>query len=139
MAPRVRRTAPVPPADPYYPSGLCSDFCWLKPIDPVKGQWEEHPIGSGPGNDAWPHGTVVAPLLPGGRLALVACYHGNATPELFEVPEDPRTCLWTKRPLTSLQHKEEIVSYDLTGDVLLYPSPPPLAFARPLFQVSPQG
>ncbi len=110
------KESPVPPPDPYYPSGLCADFCWLKPVDPARGQWEEHPIGSGPGNGAWPHGTVVAPILPGNGLALVACYHGSPTPEIFEVPEDPKAYPWPKRPLTGVRHSEEIVAYDLTGD-----------------------
>lgn len=110
------KPSPTPPPDPYYPSGLCADFCWLKPVDPVNGQWEEYAIGSGPGRAAWPHGTVVASLFPSGRPALVACYHGNATPEIFEAPKDPRAGPWSKRPLTGLDHKEEIVAHDLTGN-----------------------
>jgi hypothetical protein len=70
---------------------LSSEFCWLKPVD---GEWEEHPIGAGHGN--WPHGTAIAPVLPGGKLALMVAYHSvhlgkEHFPEIFEVPADPKS------------------------------------------------
>lgn len=94
---------------------LTSDFCWLKAIDPLAGKWQVHPIGKGDG--AWPHGTVVAPILPGGRLALVAGYHGpgGRFPELFEVPDDPTEHPWPKRVLAEVPYGEELVAVDLTG------------------------
>ena len=109
-------TKPRPGAQVGYDS-LCSELCWLKPIAPEQGEWEEHPIGSGRGD--WPHSTLVAPLLPGGRLALVAGYHSAAQgdyPELFEVPDDPRVSPWPKRTLAEIPYGEEIVAFDLTGD-----------------------
>jgi len=95
---------------------LSSDFCWLKPVEPTNGHWEEHPIGTGGG--AWPHGTTVAPILPGGRLALVAGYHGpgGRHPELFEVPDNPGEYPWPRRVLAEVPYGEEIVPVDLTGD-----------------------
>jgi len=94
---------------------LSSDLCWLKPVDPLNGKWDEHPIGVGDG--AWPHATAVAPILPGGRLALVAGYHGpgGRYPELFEVPDDPTEHPWPKRVLAEIPYGEEIVPVDLTG------------------------
>jgi len=95
--------------------GLSSELVWLKPVDPLNGEWEEHPIGTGSG--AWPHGTAVAPLLPGGRIALVCGYHGpgGRFPELFEAPEDPAGGPWERRVLAEVPYGEEIVPVDLTG------------------------
>jgi hypothetical protein len=101
-------------AQPGY-GGLTSDFCWLKPTDPAQGKWEEHAIGVGSGD--WPHGTLVAPVLAGGRLAFIACYHSQeqAQPEIFEIPDDPRQP-WPKRVLAEINYGEEVVAHDLTGD-----------------------
>jgi hypothetical protein len=98
-------------------------FCWLKAVDPLNDAWEMHDIGTGDGD--WPHGTVVAPLLPGGRLALVAGYHSahanpdrHDLPQLFEIPADP-TQLWPKRTLVDVAYGEEFVTCDLNGNGLL--------------------
>jgi len=97
--------------------GLTSELVWLKPIDPLQGKWEEHAIGTGSGD--WPHGSLVAPLLPGGKLALVLGYHdatdGGAGPELFEAPDD-LTKPWARRALAKIPYGEELVAHDLTGD-----------------------
>ena len=97
--------------------GLTSELVWLKPVDPLRGKWEEHPIGTGRGD--WPHGTLVAPVLPGGTLALLVGYHNaadeGAHPELFEVPADPSQP-WPRRTLAQIPYGEEMVSCDLTGD-----------------------
>ena len=58
--------------------GLSSDFCWLKPMNPTHGKWEQYPIGTGHGN--WPHGTLIAPILPSGQLAFIAAYPQPAIP-----------------------------------------------------------
>jgi hypothetical protein len=95
---------------------LTSELCWLKPIDPLKGKWEEHFIGSGAGD--WPHGSVIAPFLPGGKLALVTSYHGSSNskfPEIFEVPAslgEP----WKKRVIAEIDYNEEIIAADIDGD-----------------------
>jgi hypothetical protein len=96
-------------------AALSSELCWLKPADPLRGRWEEHPIGRGDG--AWPHGTAVGPVLPGGRLALIAGYHGpgGRFPELFEVPDDPAQYPWPKRIVAEIPYGEEIIPVDLTG------------------------
>lgn len=103
-------------ADPKKP--FSSDLCWLKPIDPVKDRWEEHPIGVGAGD--WPHGTAIAPILPGGKIALVAGYHSakkqSHFPEIFEVPDDPKEGPWPRRVLVDLPYGEEIVACDIDGD-----------------------
>ena len=110
-------TKAKPGAEIGYPS-LTSEFCWLKPVDPVNGKWEEYPIGIGNGD--WPHGTAVAPVLPGGKLALIAGYHSakdaGDLPEIFEVPDDPRDHPWPKRTLAAIPYGEEFVPYDLDGD-----------------------
>lgn len=109
-------TRKSPAGDGY--QGLSSEFCWLKPIDPVSGHWEEHPIGRGTGD--WPHGTVVAPVLPHGRSALIAAYHSaynqDHFPEVFQIPDDPRIHPWPKRVLAEVRYWENILPCDLTGD-----------------------
>lgn len=105
-------TKPRPGAEVGYES-LSSDFCWLKLVDAKQDRWEEHPIGVGSGS--WPHGTVVAPILPGGRPALVASYHGGTPgPEIFEIPSD-LTQSWPRRTLANIPYGEEIVACDLLG------------------------
>ena len=97
-------------------TGLSSDFCWLKPVDPEHGKWEEYMIGKGTGS--WPHGTVAAPLLPGGKGALVASYHSAKEghfPEIFEIPDDPKKP-WTKRILAEIAHGEEMKAFDMNGN-----------------------
>ncbi|MFP4223865.1 MAG: FG-GAP repeat domain-containing protein [Phycisphaeraceae bacterium] len=102
--------------------GLGADLVWLKAIDPFTGKWEIHDIGTGTGD--WPHGSVIAPFLPGGKLALVTAYHSahadtreNNTdyPDLWEIPDDP-TQPWPRRPLAEILHGEELQAADLTGD-----------------------
>lgn len=116
--PELIATRARPGAPPGYDS-LTSDLCWLKPTDPADGRWEEHTIGTGQGD--WPHGMLLAPLLPGGRLAMVVGYHSAAEGhglELFEVPADP-THPWPRRLLADIPYGEELVAYDLTGNGLL--------------------
>jgi hypothetical protein len=99
---------------------LSSDFCWLKPVDPLARQWEEYPIGVG--NGQWPHGTLMAPLLPGGRAAFIAGYHDpkpGEEPEIFTIPDDPRSGPWPKQRLADILYGEEYVAHDLTGNGLL--------------------
>jgi hypothetical protein len=96
---------------------LTSELCWVKPVDPANQKWEEHPIGVGNGD--WPHGIAVAPVLPGGKLALLIGYHsaGNGDrPEIFEIPKDPTQYPWSKRILADIPYGEEIVPYDIDGD-----------------------
>ena len=99
--------------------GLSSELVWLKGGDPVKGAWTEYPIGTGVGD--WPHGNAVAPLLPGGKLALITSYHsanqGKAHfPELFEIPDDPTSVPWLKRTLAEIVYGEEMIPVDITGN-----------------------
>jgi hypothetical protein len=93
---------------------LSSDLCWLKPVDPLHDKWHEHRIGEGSGT--WPHGTVVAPLLPGGRLALIASYHDLTHPEIFEMPDDPAMSPWQRRVVAEIPYGHEMVPFDLDGD-----------------------
>ncbi len=101
--------------------GLSSKLCWLKPIDPENGKWEEYSIGEGSGD--WPHGTAIAPILLGDKPALIVSYHdAHSTemkshfPEIFELPDDPKHHLWPKRVIAEILYGEEIVSCDITGD-----------------------
>ncbi|MCC7145843.1 MAG: VCBS repeat-containing protein [Phycisphaeraceae bacterium] len=99
---------------------LTSELVWLKALDPRADRWEVFPIGTGIGD--WPHGSLVAPILPGNRLALIAAYHSahsstdgkNHYPELFEVPPDPRQP-WPKRTLAEIPYGEQIVAADILG------------------------
>jgi hypothetical protein len=103
-----------PNADGFY-NALSSELVWLKSIDPAHDEWEEHAIGTGDGD--WPHGNVIAPLLPGGRLALVCGYHEHkgSPPQIFEVPDDPRRP-WLKRVIADIPYGEELQAFDLDGD-----------------------
>ncbi|MBN1673009.1 MAG: VCBS repeat-containing protein [Kiritimatiellae bacterium] len=100
-------------------AGLNSDLCWLRPTDAQAGTWEQYPIGSGDEKE-WVHATAIAPLLPGGRLALVTGYHGAAKaphpPHIFEIPADPTQTPWPKRILADIPYGEEIIPYDLNGN-----------------------
>lgn len=95
---------------------LNSELVWLKPVDLSKDLWEEHVIGTGDGD--WPHGNTIAPLLPGGRPALVCGYHDHThnPPQIFEMPPDPRQNPWPKRIVADIPYGEEMVAYDLDGD-----------------------
>lgn len=98
--------------------GLSSELCWLKPVDPVRGIWEEHWIGTGHGD--WPHGTAIGPFSPGGRPALIAAYHGVNQgrpfyPEVFVAPDDP-SLPWKKHVVAEIMYGEQLVPYDLNGD-----------------------
>jgi hypothetical protein len=95
-------------------------FCWLKAVDPLNDAWEMHDIGVGDGD--WPHGTALAPLLPAGKLALVAGYHSahanpdrHDLPQLFQISADPAQP-WPKRTLANVAYGEEFVTCDLNGD-----------------------
>jgi hypothetical protein len=97
--------------------GLSSELCWVKPVDPANGEWEEYAIGTGHGD--WIHGAVVAPVLPDGKLALVTGYHSAGrgdVPEIFVIPDDPKQASWDKRILAEIPYGEEFVTYDLDGD-----------------------
>lgn len=99
---------------------LSSEMYWLKPIDPVNGVWEEHYIGtceSGEGTHGWPHGTTIAPVLPGGQLAFIA--RGSGPIELYSVPTDPKLVVepWPKRVFTeAIDVDTRMIPVDLNGD-----------------------
>ena len=102
--------------------GLSNELVWLKAVDPLQGEWREYPIGAGGGD--WPHGNALAPLLPGGGLALIASWHSanqgaDHYPQLFEVPQDPRSGPWPSRTLAEIIYGEEMIPVDLTGNGLL--------------------
>lgn len=112
----VFATKPSPGAEDFW-NRLTSNLVWLRPVDPAKGVWEEHPIGEGHGN--WPHGVLVAPVLPGNRLALVTGYHSaghGSRPEIWEIPSDPTSYPWPKRILMDICYGEEFVACDVDGD-----------------------
>lgn len=98
------------------PGELNNELCWLKPIDPINFKWEEHKIGSGSGD--WPHSTLIASLLPGGRIAIAVGYHNRAYPELFEAP-DNLTSAWKRRVLAQIPYGEEMALCDLDGDGIM--------------------
>ncbi len=87
----------------------------MKSTDLANDKWEEHAIGIGDGD--WPHGNVIAPLLPGGRLALICGYHEHkgSPPQIFEVPDDPRRP-WPRRVVADIPYGEELQAFDLDGD-----------------------
>jgi hypothetical protein len=106
-------------ATPENQRGLTNELFWLNPVDPLNDEWEEYPVGTCRGD--WPHGTAIAPLLPGGKLALVTAYHSANSgeghyPELWEIPDDPASGPWPKRVLAEIIYGEELIPYDLDGD-----------------------
>ena len=106
-------------ATPENARGLTNELFWLNPVDPLNDVWEEYPVGTCNGD--WPHGTAIAPLLPGEKLALVTAYHSansgqNHYPEIWEIPDDPTASPWPKRVLAEIIYGEEIIPYDLDGD-----------------------
>ena len=120
-----------PEAEPDLPGGylgrfrplynrLTSEMYWLKPIDPLKGEWQQYPIGestAGAGSHGWPHGTCVAPVLPGGQLAFIA--RGSGPLEIYAVPGDAASLKrpWPKREFTEAAGgAAPMVPYDLTGN-----------------------
>mgnify|MGYP005834477995 CR=1 FL=1 len=109
-----------PPRDRYMYELLTSDMWWLKPIDPLNGEWEEHYIGTatpGQGGHGWPHGTCIAPVLPGGSLAFIA--RGSGPLELYQVPEDPRQSPWPRRVFVEAEGcASRMIAADLTGNGL---------------------
>jgi hypothetical protein len=95
-------------------NALTSELVWLKPADLSRNLWDEHVIGTGDGD--WPHGVTIAPILPGGGVALVCGYHDGAhPPQLFAVPQDP-TQPWPKRVIADIRYGEQMIAYDLDGD-----------------------
>lgn len=115
-------TRPAAGADVNGYDALSSDIVWLKAVDALAGRWQMHEIGRGVGD--WVHGSCVAPLLPGGRLALVTSYHsahsskdgGRHFPEIWEAPEDLSAGTWARRPLAEIVYGEEIVPGDIAGN-----------------------
>jgi len=97
------------------------DLWWVKPIDPINGQWEEHYIGRINGD--WPHGSTIAPLLPGGKLAMITSYHDSQDkgipPEIFEIPDDPTITPWPKRMFADVKYNEQLIPVDVDKDGLL--------------------
>jgi hypothetical protein len=96
---------------------LSNEMVWLKPIDLASGKWKEYVIGNGHGD--WSHGTLIAPLLPGGKLAMVTGWHdaidkGNR-PEIWQIPADP-TKPWKPRILADIPYGEEFVASDIDGN-----------------------
>ncbi len=100
---------------------LSEDMYWFKPIDPINGKWEEHHIGtttSGGGSHGWPHGNCIAPVLPGGKFALIA--RGSGPLEIYEMPDDPKQSPWPKRLFTEADGcASAMIPYDMTGNGLL--------------------
>ena len=102
---------------------LTSDLVWLKPVDPRRGEWEMFDIGTstpGSGSHGWPHGTTIAPVLPGGRLAFFAM--GSGPLELYEVPVAPEALRrpWPRRAFPQAADVDSrMVPIDLTGNGLL--------------------
>jgi hypothetical protein len=91
-------------------ANLNCNIVWPQAINSVHGKWVMHDIGSGHGD--WPHGTLVAPVLPGGRLGLILGYHSafwkGHFPEIFEVSADPKKGPWPKRVLPEIKYGESL-------------------------------
>lgn len=102
-------------------SGLSSEFCWLKAVNPEQGEWEEYLIGSGTGD--WPHGILMAPVMAGEKPALIACYHSakdkGQYPEIFTVPDNPGKKPWSKKELVKIPYGEEVIAADINQDGIL--------------------
>lgn len=101
---------------------LTNRLVWLKLADPAAGKWEKHFIAECNGD--WPHGSLIAPVLPGGKLALFCSYHSANSPtnndpvEMFIIPNDPVNEAWQVVAMP-ISYGEEMVAEDLTGNGLL--------------------
>ena len=71
-------TKEFPTTNPDWYGKNSGELCWLKAVDPKNGKWEIHQFGRSP--NGWPHGVGIGPVLPGGRLAFFATYHGGGYP-----------------------------------------------------------
>ena len=103
-----------------YDGLLNTDLVWIASGNPETGPWVEHTIGAHHGD--WPHGVLIAAVLPDGKLAMVTGYHNadkkGTTPEIWEIPADP-TQPWPKRVLADIAYGEEFLAADIDGDGLL--------------------
>lgn len=110
----IRRPENPAPWHQFY-QNLSSEIVWLRPIDAAAGRWECHRVGCGHGD--WPHGCLVAPILPHGQLALILGYHsaqrGVVPPEIFEIPKNPAAGLWPVRDLAPISYGEEFLVCDV--------------------------
>lgn len=93
---------------------LSGDLCWLKPIDPINGKWEEYIFGQGCGG--WPHGVGIGPVLPGGKPAFFATYHGGGSP-LFTLDSSFEDILDKKSISTSLKQEFRKNEFSLSSNV----------------------
>ena len=112
---------PLALANDDYGGLLSGEIWWIKPVDPLNGKWEEYLIGRIGGD--WVHGSVIAPLLPGNKLALVTSYHNSQVnanpPEIFDIPDNPKSTPWPKRVLANVKYNEELNTFDLDDDGIL--------------------
>ncbi len=106
-------------ADGKIPS-FSNEICWLKMTASDGSQWERHPICTGAGD--WPHGSLIAPVLPGGKPALLLSYHSansgrNDFPQIVEIPDNPAAAgAWKPRNLTKIVYGEQLETADINGN-----------------------
>jgi hypothetical protein len=94
-------------------------LCWLKPLKPTNGLWEEHAICETRGR--WPRTAIIAPLLADGQPGLIVGYGapGEArqdSPDLFAVPRDPRRVAWPLRWFSEASLAGDLKVWDLDGN-----------------------
>jgi hypothetical protein len=95
------------------------ELCWLKAIDPLHGQWEEHVIGSVQSHEVT--GAVIAPLLANGELGLVVSYRhpaesGSSLLEIFAVPGDQTASPWRRWTRVEVPCTGKLAVCDINGD-----------------------
>ncbi|MCK4514378.1 MAG: VCBS repeat-containing protein [Spirochaetaceae bacterium] len=96
-----------------------NDICRLKLKEGSQYEWETHIVATGHGD--WPHGSLVAPVLPGDKQALMLTYHsanGGADdyPQIIPIPESMETERWNIDVLAQVRYGEEMAAADITGD-----------------------
>jgi hypothetical protein len=68
----------------------------------------------------WPHGAIVAPVGEGQRPALAVAWHGACRepqyPQVFTIPNDPRSGPWAVQTLATLRHSEQLAAADIAGN-----------------------
>lgn len=97
-----------------------NEICWVKLTSESSNEWELHVVAKAEGD--WPHGSLVAPVLPGGKAALLLSYHSSHAsdrgdpPQILPIPEQPAAGRWEIGTLAKIRYGEEMAVSDVTGD-----------------------
>jgi hypothetical protein len=114
-------TTLAPPSANGLVSAFNNELVWMKPTDATCSAWTLHPIATGCGD--WPHGSLVAPVLPGGGEALLLAYHSvnggkPDFPQIVPLPEGAGNEPWKISTLSEIMYGEQLLAADVNGNGL---------------------